>query len=426
MDIKTLNKSLAMVNRIHLSFGSLHLDTSQTTSTSFLAKEKIPLICHDCGASSKDESQYRSLDSLKAVKNGHKGTGCPICKTIHDTQKACEALRRTYNITMEYLVDSFDVNALTVSLKDNESGLVFGSPIKHNEIRNIAYGNRTMYGLRLLSQVREEVHPTLQSFKAHFPTATIDYLGYYKRTKTSASANFFTFSCQKGCLIRYPQGLECTEVAASDIRKLIRQQQKDMLTVETFQTECEAHSGEFVQCLGRQKDIDLTHTRGHDLLFEYITQSGILKRNTLTKARECNFQQTPRKGERMALAICRGLYPDGEWRANVRPEWNTCPTFEKENQVSRLEIDILSDKYKIAVERQSDYHTKQVDPKRAPREVKRYEVQDPVKKQNALKNGYQFIEIHTPELDLDAMISEFESILGVAVNDLQRAAIEGE
>lgn len=426
MDIENINRKINSLHIDKLEYGSLQIDSGAELPIVVSTKTKLPLCCKKCGAKCYTPSQYRSLDNLRAIKKGHLGTGCVICKTIAETLEVCGLFLKNNDIGMSFVVESFDVSSLRVRLFDAKSKLEFGKTIRHTEIRNIAYGNRELCYSNELEMVRADVAPLLKEFKANFPSADVCYLGYYRTTQTRARLKFFNISIPAKCLYRHPQGIRLDEVPSSELRKIIKQQKTDEGTVLTFKEECVAHNGTYLRCLGRQSNIDPTHKRGSALYFEYKTQTGDIKRNTLAKARECNFQQTARTGERLVLAIMRGLYPQGEWLSNTRPWWNTAPMFGQEDKQVRLEIDILSVLLKIAVERQSKWHTEVVDPKRCPTQVDRYSFYDPIKRKNAKKAGYSFIEIESPEVDSKVLLAEVEEKLGIKATPEQLERIEQE
>lgn len=426
MNIRYINREISSLHVDKLKYGDLQIDCDAALPNVLNVKTKLPLCCKICGAKSCGPGQYQSLDNLRAVKEGHLGTGCVICKTIAVTREVCDTFLKKNNLGMSFIVESFDVSSLSVQLFDEESRLKFGKPIKHTEIRNIAYGNRELCYSKQLEMVRGDVAPLVKEFKAKFPSADVCYLGYYRPTRTRARLHFFNVYIPAKYLYRYPEGQNLNEVPASELRKILKYQKTDEDTVLSFKEECAAHNGTYLRCLGRQGNIDPTHKRGSALYFEYKTQTGDIKHNTLTKARECNFQQTARTGERLILAIMKGLYPSGKWLSNVRPWWNTAPMFGQEDRQIRLEIDVINDLLKIAVERQSKWHTDVVDPRRCPTQVERYSFYDPIKRNNAEKAGYTFIEIESPGVDSKVLLAEIEEKLGIQATSEQLERVEEE
>ena len=426
MNITYINRKISSLHVDQLEYGDLQIDSDAALPNVVITKTKLPLCCKKCGAKSCAPSQYRSLDNLRSIKKGHLGTGCIICKTIAVTKEVCDVFLKNNNIGMSFIVESFDVSSLRVRLFDGESRLEFGKPIRHTEIRNIAYGNRKLCYSNELDMLRGDVAPLVKEFKAKLPSAVVCYLGYYRLNQTKSRLHFFNVSIPAKCLYRYPEGQKLNEVPASELRKIMKHQETDEYTVLTFKEECVAHNGTYVRCLGRQVNIDPTHKRGSSLYFEYKTQTGDIKQNTLARARECNFQQTARMGERLVLAIMKGLYPKGKWLTNARPWWNTSPMFGQEDRQVRLEIDILNNFLKIAVERQSKWHTEVVDPKRCPNQVDRYSFYDPIKRKNVKKAGYSFIEIESPGVDSKILLAEVEEKLGIKATPKQLERIEQE
>ncbi|MDP2487490.1 hypothetical protein [Pseudoalteromonas marina] len=426
MDIKQINQQISLLHDKKLKYGALNVDTSVKLPNVISSKTKLPLFCSKCNAQCAEHSQWRSLDNLRAIKKGAQGTGCVICKTISETEQACNEFLLESSIFMRFIVKSFDVKTLKVQLFDKQSEFYFGKPIGHEEIRNISYGNRELCYSNNLKIVRSEVVPLVSKFMAKFPQATTSYLGYYKVTASSTNLHYFDVSFPANCLIRDPNGLNLKEIPASKLRHILKQQEKDEHKLEVFIRECKDHGAIFLKCLGRQGNLDPNLARGSELYFEYETNTGDIKRNTLPKARECNFQQTARIGERIILAIMRGLYPDVDWLANSRPGWNTAPMYGNEKTQVRLEIDIISNDLMVAVERQSKWHTDVVDEKRNPNQVDRYAFYDPIKKQNAIDAGYTFIEIERPEVDENILLAEIEEKLGLTASTEQRRRIKKE
>ena len=406
-----------MLKKLHesglLGYGDLRVCKSVGTEQKLSAKQKIPLICLSCGARSTHNKQYRSVDNLRAVKKGCVGTGCRVCKTIETTIQVCDEYLQYHNISMSFLVESFDVNELRVQLFDNVMEEPLKSPISHTEIRNMAYGNRPLYSFDVLQEMRKTAAPFMDYVRTSTPESCIKYLGYYKKSFTKSSGHFFNIVFKSKSLIRYPHGLELKEARLSEVRRIIKQNDNDKKLVELFKRECEEHNGTFISCLGKRKDFDSKTKRGFDLYFEYKDQTGLLIRQTRNKARECFYQKNTRKGERMALAICEGIYPDGEWLINTRPDWNIGPQFNDITKNIRLEADIISDVYKIVVERQSPWHYEVVDVRRAPEEVERYKFHDRIKKDNIARAGYKLVEIHCAKLEVEKMLAEFSAQLGI-------------
>lgn len=411
MNVSYFNRQL---NNLHLQnilrFGSLEFDPQGRAPLKWNVKTHVPLHCRKCGARSKP-GQKRSLDNLRACKPGEQKTGCPICKTIAETKAITERFLNTHDLGIDFIITSFSTTSTCIQLVDKVSGYRFGGLLKQADLRNMARGSRPLAFYKELCRLRIEVVPFEDHIRRRFSNTTVKYLGSYKKSATQARSSFFDVSFSKKSLLRYPKGVSLQEVSMREVTKILKQNESDLCIQKTFKDELEKSGGKFIQCLGRTKDVKPGVKRCSDLIFEYKSSLGYKLRHSIYKARECNYQRFPRIGEIMAFAIVSTLLPADDWLLNQRPKLLKVKSYHDKSEDVNLEIDIVSEKLKIAIERQSAFHNSLVGYNRTQSQVDAYEYYDEQKKKLLINAGYRFVEVWTETLQLTEFIKEIKKQL---------------
>ncbi|GAB6071021.1 hypothetical protein JCM30760_21180 [Thiomicrorhabdus hydrogeniphila] len=162
---------------------------------------------------------------------------------------------------------------------------------------------------------------------------------------------------------------------------------KDKQIIQQATKLCEKNSATYIDCLGIGQQVDNYDKHQMDLIFFYKAQNGYERKEPLYKMVEtyCGSVTTNR-GEQACRAFLKTLLPKGTWLTNIKPDWNLSDNGNK------LELDIVNHSYKVALERQSDFHTgKGVKGMQSYEEAQKQLVRDSETKNNCKKNGYKLI-----------------------------------
>lgn len=422
----TINKKVRQLYECgRLEFGQLQL-IGYPDSEDLDRKDKLLFTCCKCG------SEYcKSLDNLRAIKKSAKGVGCQMCKKVSETDALIAPYLAGYGVEIKYLPLKAGENSVMCQLAAYAPGLAsifkFGTPVEIIYLRKLVRANKKPPFFHVLEQLKNSIFPFIEVLQKVHKDIVYEYGGYFNKTANPLGNHLFKFfRVSSSVLHRYPNGYCEENISALKLNKqLIVQHGKDVKTYDRFQKGLREYGGKDGVCLGRVGDVYPDQKRPSELIFSYVDAKGFPHNHTCRRAFETDFGKRFNKTEALAFIIMNEIFPDGQWRRNTRPKWNTAPKFSDRTKTVRLEIDILSEVYKIAVEVQSNYHTGKEWKTRDEKSAAKTLYYDKCKKQLCIKNEFKHMEIWARKPNVGEMCKEVSEKLDVKISSEQKKRIKG-
>nr|WP_299037788.1 hypothetical protein [uncultured Psychrobacter sp.] len=344
-------------------------------------KYKIPFTCLRCGTGNTG----KWVMQLNNVLNG---VGCPVCKSINEVQFLFNESFLVVDYDLGFInsnIEKPNISSISYTLTDNQG--CTSPPIKRNYLLSCIREKKVPYLSFFENQVRirEKVKDIELRFKVEFPKGNISYDD--SRSKGSSDL-FFKVNLKNF----FGELIENT-ISLKKVNNLILHERCNKERAQILIKKAQSHGA---------KVLEFKRVKNSKVVV-YLSRSGYQCSANIYRAQneKFNWGQRGHKGEALCKVIFQELFPNYEWRFNIRP------SFLKYKTGFNLELDGYCKVLGLAFEHQGRQHYEQIgnDEKSYNNFVLTQE-RDSFKEKKCKEVGITLVIIDAQELSIQKYIKE--------------------